>query len=94
MVIHFHPLAVWNNSEDNKVEYVLPPGYGKFLSVNEMSRAYQNFPTADGGADWIGVYRENYTGFDEYVKILISPSLSFTMNLPQVHRIRIHGHAP
>lgn len=24
-------------------------------------------PTVDGGADWIGVYRENYTGFDEYI---------------------------
>lgn len=22
---------------------------------------------ADGGADWIGVYRENFTGFDEYI---------------------------
>jgi hypothetical protein len=31
MVIQFHPLAVWNNSEDNTVEYVLPPGFGECL---------------------------------------------------------------
>jgi hypothetical protein len=31
MVIQFHPLAVWNNSEDNTVEYVLPPGFGEYL---------------------------------------------------------------
>lgn len=42
MVIHFHPLAVWNNSEDNKVDYVLPPGFGKFFfpfssqNINEL----------------------------------------------------------
>ena len=27
-VIRFHPLAVWNNSEANEVEYILPPNYG------------------------------------------------------------------
>lgn len=32
MLIYFHPLSVWNNSEDNRVEYVLPPGYGKISS--------------------------------------------------------------
>jgi hypothetical protein len=31
MVIKFQPLAVWNNSEDNEVEYELPPNYGKFI---------------------------------------------------------------
>lgn len=29
MVIKFHPLSVWNNSEDNKVEYILPPNFGE-----------------------------------------------------------------
>lgn len=29
MVITFHQLDVWNNSEHNEVEYVLPPNYGK-----------------------------------------------------------------
>lgn len=32
MVIRFHPLSVWNNSEANEVEYILPPNYG-----NEMN---------------------------------------------------------
>lgn len=31
MVVKFHPLAVWNNSEANEVEYVLPPNFGEFL---------------------------------------------------------------
>lgn len=25
------------------------------------------FSLADGGSDWIGVYHENYTGFDEFL---------------------------
>lgn len=29
MVIKFHPLSVWNNSEDNTVDYELPPGFGE-----------------------------------------------------------------
>lgn len=33
MVIKFHQLDVWNNSESNEVEYVLPPNYGK-LKIN------------------------------------------------------------
>lgn len=33
MVVKFHPLAVWNNSEANEVEYVLPPNFGEFLST-------------------------------------------------------------
>lgn len=49
LVIKFKPLTVWNNSEDNEVEYILPP----------------NFEC--GSADWIGVYPENFTGFDEYI---------------------------
>lgn len=32
-IIKFHPLSVWNNSEDNKVEYILPPNYSKFSST-------------------------------------------------------------
>lgn len=31
MVVKFHPLTVWNNSEDNTVEYVLPPGFGEWI---------------------------------------------------------------
>lgn len=31
-VIRFHPLAVWNNSEANEVEYILPPNYSKLTS--------------------------------------------------------------
>lgn len=30
MVVKFYQLEVWNNSEHNEVEYVLPPNYGKF----------------------------------------------------------------
>ena len=30
MVIQFHPLTVWNNSEHNEVEYVLPPNFGEW----------------------------------------------------------------
>lgn len=30
LIIKFKPLTVWNNSEDNEVEYILPPNYGKF----------------------------------------------------------------
>ncbi|KAL7030391.1 hypothetical protein ACKWTF_006638 [Chironomus riparius] len=48
LVIKFNPLTVWNNSEDNEVEYILPPNF------------------VVGSADWIGVYPENFTGFDEY----------------------------
>lgn len=29
LIIKFRPLAVWNNSEENLVEYVLPPNFGK-----------------------------------------------------------------
>lgn len=29
LVIKFNPLTVWNNSEDNEVEYILPPNFGK-----------------------------------------------------------------
>lgn len=29
MVIQFLPLAVWNNSEANEVEYILPPNFGE-----------------------------------------------------------------
>lgn len=29
MVIKFHQLEVWNNSEANEVEYILPPNYGE-----------------------------------------------------------------
>jgi len=30
LVIKFKPLTVWNNSEDNEVEYILPPNFGKW----------------------------------------------------------------
>jgi hypothetical protein len=30
LLIKFKPLAVWNNSEDNLVEYILPPNFGNF----------------------------------------------------------------
>lgn len=29
LIIKFRPLSVWNNSEENLVEYVLPPNFGK-----------------------------------------------------------------
>jgi hypothetical protein len=29
LVIKFLPLNVWNNSEENEVEYILPPNYGE-----------------------------------------------------------------
>lgn len=71
MVIKFHQLAVWNNSEDNIVEYVLPPNFGKLLCTIENVHVFHAsnmlFLIVDGGSDWIGVYRENYTGFDEYI---------------------------
>lgn len=38
MVIKFHPLSVWNNSEDNRVEYILPPNFGEFSFVGRMKR--------------------------------------------------------
>lgn len=28
-MVRFFPLEVWNNSEDNEVEYILPDGYSK-----------------------------------------------------------------
>lgn len=34
LIIKFKPLTVWNNSEDNLVEYVLPPNFGKTFDVN------------------------------------------------------------
>jgi hypothetical protein len=35
MLIKFLPLDdfVWNNSEDNSVQYILPPGYGEFETM-------------------------------------------------------------
>lgn len=36
MLIYFHPLSVWNNSEDNRVEYVLPPGFGKIFEWSKF----------------------------------------------------------
>jgi hypothetical protein len=36
MVIKFHPFTVWNNSENNEVEYVLPPNYGELLDFESM----------------------------------------------------------
>lgn len=29
--VKFAPFSVWNNSEDNEVEYFLPAGYSEFL---------------------------------------------------------------
>lgn len=29
LIIKFKPLAVWNNSEYNLVEYIMPPNFGK-----------------------------------------------------------------
>ncbi|CRK90833.1 CLUMA_CG004523, isoform A [Clunio marinus] len=49
MVVKFKPFTIWNNSEDNEVEYILPPNF------------------VDGSADWIGIYPEDYSGFDEYL---------------------------
>lgn len=36
----------------------------KNFTIAILTRAFQ---LVDGGADWIGVYRENFTGFDEYI---------------------------
>lgn len=33
LLIKFKPLAVWNNSEDNLVEYILPPNFGKLTKI-------------------------------------------------------------
>lgn len=84
LVIKFNPLTVWNNSEDNEVEYILPPNFGKWnYRVNgyiKSSRGFIDHLGLDlinkfklyfyllvcGSADWIGVYPENFTGFDEY----------------------------
>lgn len=35
MVVEFRQLEVWNNSEDNEVEYILPPDYGELAYANE-----------------------------------------------------------
>lgn len=71
MVIKFHQLEVWNNSEDNEVEYILPPNYGKKPSCESIMQLVDmrvlSVTLVDGGADWIGVYRESFTGFDEYL---------------------------
>lgn len=37
------------------------------LSLTEARNNKKFFQLADGGADWIGVYRENFTGFDEFI---------------------------
>lgn len=31
LLIKFKPFTIWNNSEDNPVDYILPPHYGKSL---------------------------------------------------------------
>ena len=36
LVIKFNPLTVWNNSEDNEVEYILPPNFGKCIHPCEL----------------------------------------------------------
>lgn len=36
MVVKFHQLPVWNNSEDNLVEYVLPPNFGNFPNFPKL----------------------------------------------------------
>lgn len=41
-LIKFLPFEVWNNSEENYIEYILPPSY------------------ADGGADWVGVFKVTF----------------------------------
>jgi len=68
MVIAFNPFTTWNNSEENPVEYTLPPHYGKFHVHYTKLQALKSCLrfTVDGGADWIGIYHENFTGFDEY----------------------------
>jgi hypothetical protein len=43
MLIKFHPLAVWNNSEDNKVDYVLPPNFGEFRGVSLCELLFISF---------------------------------------------------
>lgn len=32
-VVQFLPLAVWNNSEENVIEYILPPNYSKIINL-------------------------------------------------------------
>lgn len=32
-VIRFLPLDVWNNSEENVIEYILPPNYSKIIKL-------------------------------------------------------------
>jgi hypothetical protein len=32
MMVNFLPFAVWNNSEANEVEYILPPNFGELRS--------------------------------------------------------------
>jgi hypothetical protein len=61
-------LAVWNNSEDNLVEYILPPNFGNFkIYLQWWIKIKIIFSIACGTADWIGVYSENFTGLDEYL---------------------------
>lgn len=32
-VIRFLPLDVWNNSEENVIEYIMPPNYSKIIKL-------------------------------------------------------------
>lgn len=69
LLIKFKPLAVWNNSEDNLVEYVLPPNFGKefLISFLKLKLILFLIYLVCSSADWIGVYNENFMGLDEYL---------------------------
>jgi inositol polyphosphate 5-phosphatase INPP5J/K len=38
-----------------------------FFAVFHLKTNFAIFSLVEGGADWIGVYREDFTGFDEYI---------------------------
>lgn len=35
-LVKFEPFSIWNNSEDNEVEYILPVGYSEYKTNQEQ----------------------------------------------------------
>ena len=64
-VIRFLPIPVWNNSEENVIEYILPPNYSKIINgigcIIKLSLI--SVLIADGSADWIGVFKVSFKCF-------------------------------
>lgn len=94
-LVKFEPFSIWNNSEDNEVEYILPVGYSEYKTNQEQLKWTQlkinnSFILAVHNADWIGVFHEDFSGLDEHLAYdwVTSSSRSHHSSDPHMRRIK------